>query len=507
MATPLDPTPPKHTSRLTRVSSRARAVVSAGIGVLALAGAVLSTPGAALAQGGELEAANQWVTDQIQAPAAWETTKGEGATVAVIDSGISEHPFFEGKNIEPGHSVFSDEEDAWNDLDGHGTAVAAMVLNVAPEATILPVRSGTGADLHEQGLTGGAEAGQPESIRWAVDNGADAIVMPWGIWGGEPSSEFLGALQYAVDNGVVLVTSAGNDPNKEMGYPAGLPGVVTVSGTNESGAAWPENSTGPGVVVAAPAAPMTIPVVQKESLGWGDDPDQELYRLQDGTSLSAGLAGGVVALMLSADPKLDSNNVIQRLIQTSGDGSGANHNEETGFGLVNADQAVHAEGIETVTENPLGYPLGEPGASGAGTDEEGTGEEGPGASDDGAERPGEPSAAAAEKSGTGISTVIIVAAAVVLIGAAITVWLVLRGRSRRQPPSASPLGSFGGEHGSTQGGYHQAGANSPQYGPPPDGGQNFGSPPPGGQQHYSPPMNQGESSPPWGPGHDPNQHR
>ncbi|HEU5126708.1 MAG TPA: S8 family serine peptidase [Glycomyces sp.] len=505
MAIPLDLTPPKRRSRLTRVSSRAKTAVGAGIGALALTGAILAAPGTALAQGDELATANTWVTDQIQAPAAWETTKGEGATVAVIDTGISEHPYFDGKNVEPGYSVFSEEEDAWNDQNGHGTAVAAVVLNVAPGATILPVRSGTGADLHEQGLTGGAEAGQPESIRWAVDNGADVMVMSWGIWGGDPSPEFLGALQYAVDNGVVLVTSAGNDPNKEMGYPAGIPGVVTVSGTDESGAAWSRNSTGPGVVVAAPADPMTIPVVQEESLGWGDDTNQELYRMQDGTSLSAGIVGGIVALMFAADSEIDGNNVIQRLIQTAGDGSGDNRTEETGFGLVNTDRAVHAEGIETVEENPLGYPMGEPGASGGGTDEEAAGEP-----DGGAEEAegSDPSAAIAEKSGTGISTIIIVAAAVVLIGAAIVVWLVLRGRSRKHTAAAGLPGGFSGEHGSTQGGYPQPGPNPPQYGgAPPAGGQNFGPPQAGGPQHYSPPMNQGESSPPWGPGSDPNQRR
>ncbi len=504
MAIPLDLTPPKRRSRLTRVSNRARTVASAGIGALALAGAVLAAPGTALAQGDELATANAWVTDQIQAPAAWETTKGDGATVAVVDTGMSEHPFFEGKNVERGYSVFSEEEDAWNDQDGHGTAVAAMVLSIAPEATLLPVRSGTGADLHEQGLTGGAEGGQVESIRWAVDNGADVMVMSWGITGSDPSPQFLEALQYAIDSGVVLVAAAGNDPNEEMGYPAEVPGVVTVSGTDENGEAWHRNSTGPEVAIAAPAAPMTIPVVQEESLGWGDDTDQELNRLQDGTSLSTGLVGGVAALMLADNPELDGNNAIQRLIQTAGDGGGDNRTEETGFGLVNADRAVHAEDIEAVTENPLGYPMGEPGASGAGSGEDGTGE-----SDDGAEEPGEsaPSAAAAEKSGTGISTVIIVAAAVVLIGAAIAVWLVLRGRSRRQTPSAGPPGSFGGEYGPGQGGYPQGGAPPPQYGQPPAGGQNFGPPQAGGPQHYSPPMNQGESSPPWGPGGDPSQRR
>ncbi len=71
MAIPLDLTPPKRRSRLTRVSNRARTVASAGIGALLLAATILATPGAALAQGNELETANSWVTDQIQAPAAW----------------------------------------------------------------------------------------------------------------------------------------------------------------------------------------------------------------------------------------------------------------------------------------------------------------------------------------------------------------------------------------------------------------------------------------------------
>lgn len=505
MATPLDPAPPERRHRFTEFAGHARAAVGAGIGTLALIGAVVATPGTALAQDDELAVANTWVTDQIQAPGAWQTTKGEGVTVAVIDTGISEHPYFEGKNVEPGYSIFPEEENAWYDRDGHGTAVAAMVLSVAPEATLLPVRSGTGADLHEQGLTGGAEGGQAEAIRWAVDSGADVLVMSWGITGSAPSDNFLEVLQYAVDNGAVLVAASGNDPNEEMGYPADVSGVVTVSGTSESGDAWLKNSTGPEVTVAAPASPMTIPIVQQETLGWGDDPDQELYRLQDGTSLSTGIVGGAIALILASNPAFDGNNAIHRLIQTAGGGGGENHTEETGFGLVNVDQAVHEEGIDLVDENPLGYPMGESGASGAGTDEEAAGD-----SEGGVAETGEsgPSAAAAEKSGTGISAIIIVAAAVVLIGAAITVWSVLRGRGRKQVLAAGQPGGFVGEQAPIQGGSYppqQPGPNPLQYGPPPSGGQNFGPPPSGGQQHYSPPMNSGEPSPPWGPGGDPNQ--
>lgn len=507
MATPLDPAPPERRHRFTELAGHARAAVGAGIGTLALIGAVVATPGTALAQDDELAVANTWVTDQIQAPGAWQTTKGEGVTVAVIDTGISEHPFFEDKNIEPGYTVFSDEDDAWNDRDGHGTHVSAGVLYVAPEATILPVRYGTGAELHEQGLTGGA-GGEAEvnAIHWAVDNGADVLAMPWGIFEVEPSEKFLSAIQYAIDSGAVVVAGAGNDPEVDaLPFPASIPGVVAVSGTDQSGELWYRSTTGAEVVVAAPAAEMTHPAVQQETLGWGDNPEQDLYETgEGGTSLGTGIVSGVIALALAAHPDLDGNNAIQRLIQTAGKSDGGGRTEELGYGLVNADQVVHAENIEAVDENPLGYPLGEPGASEPETDEGATD------SEDGAVGSGEPtsSAASAEKSGTGISTIIIVAAAVVLIGAAITVWSVLRGRGRKQALAAGQPGGFVGEQAPIQGGSYppqQPGPNPLQYGPPPSGGQNFGPPPSGGQQHYSPPMNSGEPSPPWGPGGDPNQ--
>lgn len=503
MATPLDPAPPERKCRFTEFSRRARAAVSAGIGTLALAGAIIATPGAALAQGDELAEANAWVTDQIQAPEAWQTTKGEGVTVAVIDTGISEHPFFEGKNIERGFSVFAEEEDAWNDRDGHGTNVAAAVLSVAPEATILPVRDGTGADLADQGLTGGVGGEvEIEAIRWAVDSGADVLVMPWGVFGSEPREGFVEVVQYAIDKGVVVVASSGNDPDlEEIPYPASIAGVVAVAGTDETGGPWEGSTTGPEVVVAAPSSSMTVLAVQEEVIGWGDDTDQELYTASQGTSIGAGIASGVLALTLAADPELDGNNAIQRLVQTAGDGGGANRTEELGYGLINADQAVHAEDIGLVDENPLGYPMGEPGASGAEADEEATG-----SSESGVAEAGEsdPATSAAEESGTGISTILIVVSAAILIGSAITVWLMLRNRGRKQTVATSQHGGVGGE----LGGYppQQPGANLPQYGPSSSGSQIFGPPSSGGQQHYnSPPMNKGESGPPWGPGSDPNQ--
>ena len=211
-----------------------------------------------------------------------------------------------------------------------------------------------------------------------------------------------------------------------------VPGVVAVTGTDRSGNIWYENTTtGPEVAFAAPADEMTAPVPQDSALG-----NTELYAdVVGGTSMGSGIVGGVAALTWAAHPDLDANNVIQRMIQTAGDGSGTK-SEDAGYGLVNADQAVHAEGIETVEENPLGYPMGEPGASGATPDDTFR----LGRSEAGAESAGPSSTAAEGSKESNLSTIIVVAAAVVLVGAAIAVWLVLRGRGRKAAVAAETWG-------------------------------------------------------------------
>jgi membrane-anchored mycosin MYCP len=468
--------------------------LGAGLAAAATAAVIAATPGAALAQDDTYAADNAWVPEQVQAPAAWETTKGKGITVAVMDTGISDHPFFDDKDILPGYSGFSDEQDGRNDTDGHGSAVAAGVLLAAPEATIMPVRLDAGATDF-----GGAMGSKEwEAFRWAADNGADILVIPWGLSGADSSftGEYVEVLQYVIDKGAIVIAGAGNDPASEVSYPANVPGVVAVTGTDRNGDVWRENlTTGPEVALAGPADEMTAPVPQGEALG-----NTELYAdVVGGTSMGSGVVGGVAALTWAAHPDLDASNVIQRMLQTAGDGSGS-RSDDAGYGLVNADQAVHAEGIEEVSENPLGYPMGEAGASGA-TPDDGATEE-PAETGAAGESSGGPAAGGAEANKeSNLSTIIVVAAAVVLIGAAIAVWLVLRGRGRKSAAAAEQPGAFNPNGGPVQGGYQQPPAMQQQYGGPPvGGGQGYGGPPPGPQGYSSPPRSQqGFNPPPAGP--------
>ncbi|WP_030144741.1 S8 family serine peptidase [Glycomyces sp. NRRL B-16210] len=499
MATPLTPIPPNPPPAQADSRRSLRTTIGAGLGAIAIAAAVTAAPGTAFAQDTYAQD-NAWVPEVVNAPDVWGTTQGEGVTVAVMDTGINDHPFFEGKNILPGYSSFSDEEDGWNDQDGHGSGVAAAVLLAAPEATIMPVRIGTGASV----LSGAMGPVQWDAFYWAVDNGADVLVVPWIVSGVRSSFDggYLECLQYAVDNGVIVVGSAGNDPNAEIAYPAWVPGVLTVTGANSSGDIWYENTTvGPEVDVAAPADAMTVPLPQDSALG-----NTELYaEVIGGTSMGTGVVGGVAALTWAAHPDLDANNVIQRLLLTSGDGSG-NRSDDVGYGLVNAERAVNADGIEPVDENPLGYPMGEPGVSGS-SDETSDTDEGEAAPGVGPSGPSETPQANKESN---LSTIIVVAAAVVLIGAAIAVWLVLRGRGRKSAAAAEQPGAFNADNGPAPGGYQQPAPPQQQFGPPPGGGQQgYASPPPGpqgyssppnGPQGFTPPPGGGEQSPPWRPG-------
>lgn len=311
----------------------------------------------------DLYAENAWAIDQIGAAAAWETTKGEGVTVAVVDTGIvEEHPFLEDKDVLPGKAFPENGEyaNAHVDTDGHGTGVAAAVLYAAPEATVLPVRSfATGINI---GFSTGATRNHFNGIRWAADNGADVIVIPWiEVMAGEepePSEEFLRAVQYAIDKDIVVIAGSGNDPGLEqVPNPAYFPGVVAVSGTDRNGHAWSMSTTGPEIVLAGPADAMLFPDPQTFDFG-----TEKLYFEAAGTSAAAGVVGGVAALVRSAHPDLDASNTIQRLITTADD-HGAGRTEALGFGAVDANAAVNSSAVEPVTENPLAYPLGEPGAS------------------------------------------------------------------------------------------------------------------------------------------------
>ncbi len=291
----------------------------------------------------------QWHLDFLRIDETHQITRGEGVTVAVIDSGVDgNHPDLAGAVLEGRNFVDGQARDrAWEDLDGHGTAMASLiagrghgtnqadgVLGVAPAASILPVRFfDTG--IQEEGNSRGLANG----IEWAVDQGADVINLSVAMFS---TREILEAVEYALEQDVVIVVAAGNTARGNFDVNFGAPGVVVVSGVDRQGFFSPQSVSGPEVVLAAPM----VEVMAATSGQRGE------YEAATGTSNSAALVSGVAALVRSRFPDLDAANVINRLIRTADDRGAPGRDPEYGFGVVDPLAAL-TEDVPLVDSNPL----------------------------------------------------------------------------------------------------------------------------------------------------------
>ncbi len=265
----------------------------------------------AWANGADLPAApkeNQNIWDQINLEAGHLNSKtfGEGITVAVIDTGIDlDHPLFQGR-LSP-KSSWKDYVD--NDsypmergagvAFGHGTGVAGLVLQVAPKATIMPIRV-----LENDGK--GDLDDVISAIDWAVRNGADIINLSLGS--NEYSNALDWALYYALRENVVTVASTGNDGQNVATQPArltfnNLKGYIYgISSLNASGLPSSFANQGEGTYAYAPGEAVISAY-----------PGKRLAALT-GTSFAAPLFSGALALAMADYPEITGNDLYYQLM-------------------------------------------------------------------------------------------------------------------------------------------------------------------------------------------------
>lgn len=288
---------------------------------------------------------------------AWQTTRGKGTTIAIIDTGIGKPPGVFDDAIAGGTDVSgsgtADGRTPLGAVDGsHGTWVASLaaargnqdgtgMIGVAPEARLLSISVGFGAAAAVPFSDQVAKA-----MRWAVDNGADVINLSFTTNTLDWDKSWDEAFQYAFDRDVVVVVAAGNrgSGTSIVGAPATIPGVLTVGGVDQHGNASRDASTqGITIGISAPSEGLI-----------GVSPDGTVVSWS-GTSGAAPIVAGVAALVRSAYPELDANNVINRIIRTAIPVEGAQQPRDPlyGYGLLDARAAVTAS-VPAVSENPMG---------------------------------------------------------------------------------------------------------------------------------------------------------
>ncbi len=298
----------------------------------------------------------QWHMTIIDMENAWEQSTGSGAVVAIIDTGVKQSlEDLAGTNFVPGWDFVNNDSDPTDD-EGHGSHVAGTiaqttnnetgVAGIAYNSTIMPVKV-----LDKRGS--GSFDDIAEGIYWATDNGADIINMSLG---GASDLEILeDAVNYAWNNGVVVVCAAGNDGVSSAFYPAAYTNSISVSATTSLDTLASYSNYGITIDISAPGGD------SGDNNGDGYDDmilqntfsrTDEGYYFYAGTSMASPHVAGVAALVKSKNGAL-SNAQIRNILETTADDIGASGWDNLfGYGRLNAYNAVMAAGGSTPVNSP-----------------------------------------------------------------------------------------------------------------------------------------------------------
>ncbi|MCW2996949.1 MAG: family serine peptidase, partial [Solirubrobacterales bacterium] len=315
----------------------------------------------------------QWWAARQNLPAMWDITRGGGATVAVIDTGIDgTHPELAPKLVGAiDNDATAGRGGATTDEVGHGTHVASLACAGSGNTMGL---AGAGLDCRLLVIKSDlSDSSIATSITQAVDRGADAINMSFGTDGSQPAATpIVRAIDYAVERGVVLVAAAADEPVQEQGdpsnvlQPSGSGADITQGkglsvtaanfadqrapfaglGSQISMAAYGAFGTGTGPRGIFGAFPQNLTELERPSLISAGcncrttfNADNR-YAYVQGTSMAAPMVAAVAAVIRRLNPDLPAAESIRILKETASRPPGSGWNADLGWGILNGGAAA-----------------------------------------------------------------------------------------------------------------------------------------------------------------------
>jgi len=323
----------------------------------------------------------QWGISKIKAPQAWETETGSSnIIIAIVDSGVNyithldliSHIWLNDDSVNgldddgngkiddyygwdfvgPDYEISAEDDDPM-DVVNHGTFCAGIasaetdnttgIAGVSWNSKIMVVRV-----LDDDGYSDDSIIAP--GIIYAADEGADIINLSLG--GAGSSSTLENAVDYAYGKGCLLVAASGNDNESFVNYPAAYDNVIAVGATNESDERCDSDDWGFGLGsnygaeldVVAPGNS-----IYSTSLGGG-------YGTESGTSMAAPFVSGLAALIWSHNPTLTNMDVRDTIISSADDIGSSGWDAYTGYGRINAEEALAAFLPEEVVYGIMNFP-------------------------------------------------------------------------------------------------------------------------------------------------------
>jgi subtilisin family serine protease len=299
--------------------------------------------------------APEWWFDSWQVSNLWaQGARGQGITIAEIDTGVNAELPELAANVLPGmdfgNSALNGQTDDEIDQFGHGTAMASLMVahpgtagitGLAPDAKILPIAVPLDGTTYARANTTDRVN---DAIRYAANSGAKIISLSLGgtrddQGGGLPCPvDEQKAITYAIEKGSVVVAASGNSgqlngsvasTNSPVEDPAVCLGVVSVGAVDKNNQVADFSSRHTFLTVTAPG--VLIPTLSRVP---------GIAYKGDGTSQATAITSAALALIWSKYPSQTGRQIVTRMLATL-DRASKTRDPAYGFGIINPQRAIN----------------------------------------------------------------------------------------------------------------------------------------------------------------------